>query len=211
MALLEQAKQVARQDILAGIDLAKKDVADDIKLRTIKYKKSGDKIVASAIISSGDKTVKINRQYGADSAGDAIQCARKILASLGALEAIMAAGEDDDIEGPEMDPVVEPEFVGDNNVTDAVDDLADAVEDIQDDLQDIQEDEVTIHSENNIEGHLIAECEKCTGIFISAMVKSDQKVDSITGVCPLCGKESIQKFKWVIDALEYEDGTLINI
>ena len=211
MALLEQAKQVARQDILAGIDLAKKDVADDIKLRTIKYKKSGDKIVASAIISSGDKTASINRQYGADSTGDAIQCARKILASLGALEAIMAAGEDDDIGVSETDSVLEPEFVGDDNVTDAVDDLADAVEDIQYDLQDIQEDEVTIHSENNIEGHLIAECEKCTGIFISAMVKSDQKVDSITGVCPLCGKESIQKFKWVIDALEYEDGTLINI
>lgn len=211
MALLEQAKQVARQDILAGIELAKKDVADDIKLRTIKYKKSGDKIVASAIISSGDKTAKINRQYRAGSTGDAIQCARKILASLGALETIMAAGEDDDMNVSETDSVLEPEFVGDNNVTDAVDNLADAVEDIQDDLQDIQEDEVTIHSENNIEGHLIAECEKCTGIFISAMVKSDQKVDSITGVCPLCGKESIQKFKWVVDALEYEDGTLINI
>ena len=85
---------------------------------------------------------------------------------------------------------------------DNLDDIADTIDDMQDQLDEVQEDDVNIDMDNNVEGHLIAECDKCHGIFISAMVESDQEVDKITGICPLCEKESDQYFKWVIKAIE---------
>ena len=89
-----------------------------------------------------------------------------------------------------------------DNATDAfadqVDDMADNIEDIQDSIEDVEQDDIDIDIENNITGHYIAECEKCKGIFISATVKSDQAVSSVSGVCPLCQEESEQYLKWYI-------------
>lgn len=85
---------------------------------------------------------------------------------------------------------------------DTIDTLADNVEDIQDQVDDIQEDDVNIEIDNNISGHYIAECERCHGIFISAVIESDQDVDSITGICPLCDHETIQDLKWIIKDVE---------
>lgn len=90
----------------------------------------------------------------------------------------------------------------DDTFDDNLDDMAETIDDMQDQLDEIQEDDVDIEIDNNIEGHLIAECDKCHGIFISAMIDSDQEVDKITGICPLCNKESDQYFKWVINAIE---------
>jgi len=86
----------------------------------------------------------------------------------------------------------------DNAFADQVDDMADSIEDIQDSIDDVKEDDIDIDIENNITGHYIAECEKCKGIFISATVKSDQAVSSVSGVCPLCQEESEQYLKWYI-------------
>lgn len=86
----------------------------------------------------------------------------------------------------------------DNAFADQVDDMADNIEDMQDAIEDIDEDEVNIDIDNNITGHYIAECEKCKGIFISATVKSDQAVSSVSGVCPLCQEETEQYLKWYI-------------
>ena len=86
----------------------------------------------------------------------------------------------------------------DNAFADQVDDMADNIEDIQDSIDDVKEDDIDIDIENNITGHYIAECEKCKGIFISATVKSDQSVSSVSGVCPLCQEESEQYLKWYI-------------
>lgn len=86
----------------------------------------------------------------------------------------------------------------DNAFADQVDDMADSIEDIQDSIDDVKEDDIDIDIENNITGHYIAECEKCKGIFISATVKSDQSVSSVSGVCPLCQEESEQHLKWYI-------------
>ena len=72
-------------------------------------------------------------------------------------------------------------------------------ETFDDNLDDMAD---TIEIDNNIDGHLIAECDKCHGIFISAMIESDQEVEKISGICPLCEKESDQYIKWVVKAIE---------
>ena len=109
---------------------------------------------------------------------------------------IVAADEDfgDDFGTEYMD---EP-----SDVEDTIDDIADDIEDIQDDLDDIEEDDIHIEVENNIEDHYIAECDRCHGIFISAVIESDQVVENISGVCPLCEKESDQYLYWVIKKVE---------
>ena len=103
------------------------------------------------------------------------------------------AGVDEDV-----DRIVEDDEAFD----DTLDDIADSVEDMQDTLDEVQEDDIDIEVDNNVEGHLIAECDKCHGIFISAMIESEQEVEKISGICPLCDKESDQYFKWVIHAIE---------
>ena len=64
--------------------------------------------------------------------------------------------------------------------------------------ENIEEDDVAIDIDNNIVNHLIAECENCKGIFISAMIASDQDIESINGICPLCNKDTTQTLKWII-------------
>lgn len=109
---------------------------------------------------------------------------------------ITAAGEEentfvDDIEEEDEDAV-----------TDAIDDVSDQIEDLQDQVDEVDEDTVDIEIENNIDGHYIAECDVCHGVFISAMIESDEDVECISGVCPLCQKESDQYLKWLVKAVD---------
>ena len=90
----------------------------------------------------------------------------------------------------------------DDAVVDTLGDMSDQLDDIQDQVDEIDEDEVDIETDNNIAEHYIAECDVCHGIFISAMLQSDQDVSNISGVCPLCGKESEQFLKWVVKPVE---------
>ena len=116
---------------------------------------------------------------------------------------IVAADEDFQAEDDQELGFDEPTFGEDEDTfDDNLDDMADAIDDMQDQLDEVQEDDIDIEIDNNVEGHLIAECDKCHGIFISAMMESDQEVDKISGICPLCDKESDQYFKWVIKAIE---------
>lgn len=115
---------------------------------------------------------------------------------------IVAADEDFMDLDAEMDADVDRIAEDDEAFDDTLDDIADSVEDMQDTLDEVQEDDVDIEVDNNVEGHLIAECDKCHGIFISAMIESEQEVEKISGICPLCDKESDQYFKWVIHAIE---------
>jgi len=64
--------------------------------------------------------------------------------------------------------------------------------------EDGQQDGSSIDIDNNIVNHLIAECQNCHGIFISAMLASDQLIESINGVCPLCNKNTEQFLKWIV-------------
>ena len=86
-----------------------------------------------------------------------------------------------------------------------LDDMADNIEDIQDTVEDVTEDSVDIEVSNNIANHYIAECEKCHNIFISAVVASDQDLNSVHGICPVCEEESDQDLKWVIREVDSED------
>ena len=81
-----------------------------------------------------------------------------------------------------------------------LDSLSDDLDHIKDLIEDdiMSEDPTSIAIDNNIEQHYIAECEECKGVFISAVVKSDQKVDKISGICPLCEKSTDQYLRWVI-------------
>lgn len=80
----------------------------------------------------------------------------------------------------------------------ALDGEENAAEVAEDMGEDGQQDGSTIEVENNITNHLIAECQNCHGIFISAMIASDQPVESINGVCPLCNKDTEQSLLWII-------------
>ena len=115
---------------------------------------------------------------------------------------IVAADEDFMDLDAEMDADVDRIAEDDEAFDDTLDDIADSVEDMQDTLDEVQEDDVDIEIDNNIDGHLIAECDKCHGIFISAMIESDQDVEKISGICPLCERESDQYIKWVVKAIE---------
>ena len=66
----------------------------------------------------------------------------------------------------------------------------------------ITADDNNIEINNNINNHYIAECENCGGIFISAVTQSDQQISYITGVCPLCEKETNQYLRWVIKNID---------
>lgn len=90
----------------------------------------------------------------------------------------------------------------DDSFEDTLDDMADDIEDMQDAVDEVTEDDVNIDNDNNIEGHYIAECEKCKGIFISAVTESDQIVTKISGTCPLCEKESDQYLRWIVKPVE---------
>ena len=113
------------------------------------------------------------------------------------------AAEDDELN---MTPNLREIDDLDDSFSDQLEDVADTVEDIQDTVtdDDHQEDSVNIEIENNISGHYIAECNKCKNVFISATVLSDQIVECVTGVCPICREESDQYLKWVIKPVEEE-------
>lgn len=77
----------------------------------------------------------------------------------------------------------------------------DIVDDV-DNIDDIEEDNVDIETDNNIANHYIAECDNCHGVFISAVPESDQQVEKISGICPLCDKDSDQYLKWIIRSVD---------
>ena len=91
---------------------------------------------------------------------------------------------------------------GDPDIDDTLEDVSDQLDDLQDTVDEYIEDDVSIDTDNNIDNHYIAECDHCHGVFISAVVLSDQTVDHISGICPLCEKESDQYLKWVIKPIE---------
>ena len=66
------------------------------------------------------------------------------------------------------------------------------------DEEDIDQDDVLINIDNNIEGKYIAECDRCGGIFISAVSVSDNLTESIHGICPLCDHDTDQFLKWYV-------------
>lgn len=90
----------------------------------------------------------------------------------------------------------------DDNMAETLDDMSDQLDDLQEDVEEVQEDDIDIDVENNIEGHYIAECEMCHGVFISAVIENEQHPEKVSGVCPLCGKDSDQYLKWIVHLVD---------
>lgn len=111
---------------------------------------------------------------------------------------VVAAEEDMMLDDSAVD-MLDDEGV--DNMDDTIDNIADAVEDLQDSVDEIKEDDESIEVENNIEDHFIAECDRCNGIFISAVKESDSPTEYVHGVCPLCQEETDQHLKWVVRAV----------
>lgn len=110
---------------------------------------------------------------------------------------------DDDFDEIPHEPVEDDTVADDDSITDTLNNMSEQLDDLQDDITDpSNEDDINIDINNNIDNHYIAECEKCHGIFISSLIASDQRVESIHGVCPLCDKESDQYLKWIVEAVE---------
>lgn len=90
---------------------------------------------------------------------------------------------------------------GTDSTDETIDDIATAVEDLQDSVDEVVQDDESIEVDNNIEDHYVAECDRCKGIFISAVKESDSPMEYVHGVCPLCQEETDQHLKWVIRAV----------
>ena len=116
---------------------------------------------------------------------------------INATTTIFAADDEDMLDMPE-----EFSEFGDDPISDTLDNIEDKVSDLQDSIDEVQEDEIDIEVDNNIANKYIAECDKCHGVFISAIPESDQLIDKGSGICPLCDSESDQYLKWVVKEVD---------
>lgn len=229
MSVFGQIKTYATEDISEAVRLANEKYKLEAKLNKLTYDCDDDietaddaSCIVNASISAGDKTINLSFEYVVSD--DEIYCSDDV-ASLAKLikskllgeviaatsdrpltsVAVTAADDDEDTEEPAVDDFSGfdefDEFGDPADIADSVDDLADSVDELQDRIDETDPDEVNIDIDNNIDEHYIAECERCHGVFISAVVESDQMVDSISGICPLCEKETTQYLKWVIKAV----------
>jgi len=209
-------KQYANEDINAAL----KAVSNNMKLSSMSFDKDGvDKnsdeytVYATAIIACPDLKLQFEfiMEYVVTSDGSvyASGTVDEFADSLEDRYAACESGEDGEPitastrvkRQPIMAAEDEDEFI------DTVDDLSDSVDDIQDTLDEIdgteiEEDEVDIEVDNNIANHYIAECDTCHGLFISALIESDQEVEKVSGVCPLCNKDTDQYLKFIVRPIE---------
>ena len=103
----------------------------------------------------------------------------------------------------DLDELEDAEMIEDyDGISDNLDELSDSVQELQDSIDDINPDPVDIEIYNNISDHYIAECDLCQGVFITSLMESDARIDSIHGICPICNQESEQFIKWVIKSVE---------
>lgn len=123
-------------------------------------------------------------------------------------------GAEGDEEGEDDESAFDDDFMSfddssnvedDDSLSDDLDQMSDQLEELQDNIEDIRQDDPSIDINNNIDNHYIAECDSCHGIFISAVIQSDQDVDKISGVCPLCERETDQYLKWVVKAVDQDE------
>lgn len=196
-------KTATRSDVKCTSNGSLIECSMDIKLDdktvvpfTWKYEVSGEDVYSSL-----DASTWLNFVYNVKRAG-AVEAAAKIRKHS---TAIFAADDDyaaiDSFESPTE------EFNDDEGgIADDVEEVQDQVEEIKDDIDNMDEDDIDIEIDNNIANHYIAECDNCHGVFISAMLETDQQVDHISGVCPLCQKDTDQKLKWIIRSVTDEDG-----
>lgn len=130
-----------------------------------------------------------------------VTAAHKIYAAEDEFDDMTFDDFDDDM-GRGSDVEMTDSDLSEDEIQSQLDSISDSIDDLQDGLDDMSEDDVSIEIDNNIGDHYIAECDKCQGIFISAIVQSTQPISKITGICPLCNEETEQYLKWVVKDVE---------
>lgn len=219
MTLFQQIKQYGTKDIEAVIKHLNYMVGKNFKVSDVKYICDEDKLengtedgLCKVVVTLSEGVNKLVLRWSYWTDGDDIVMDTNVrdIATQGKKKydksvqiksstAIMAADDEDAFFADESEGIL---YEDDVSIGDDIDALSDQVEDLQDSVDDVEEDDVDIELDNNIGDHYIAECEGCHGIFISAMIESDQVVEKITGTCPLCEKETDQYLKWVVKAVE---------
>lgn len=106
--------------------------------------------------------------------------------------------EDDFNDAEFEDEEVVEEDVDPDTLIDSINNIQKAIEDVREQIEDVEQDDIDIAMNNNITDHYIAECDRCKGVFISAVSATDTPVESVTGQCPLCKKETTQYLNWII-------------
>jgi len=188
MSIHPSIKTYADDDITAAITAASKISNKNFEIKSVSLNRTGGKssygISATAIITSAatNRDHKIHLKYKVKG--------ENVFASddLDTIAQRIVAADGDEFTEDFTD--YDDQFFGENP------------DDIQESDEEIEEDEVNIEIENNIADHFIAECDRCQGVFISALIETDQEVEIITGKCPLCEKESDQHLKWIIKDVE---------
>lgn len=214
MSIKDTFKQYAQEDAeeIKSILSDEYDIDVDVFSVNVEYREDDHPYaqVVAGFVTSEDVFATVDFQYDSEdnevfidqSTTDLAERVAEELKSQGVkatTKSIIYAADDDDTEGfADADEDESFDDFGDDSIEDNIDELSDQVEDLQDSIDEVTEDESSIDVDNNIENHYIAECESCHGIFISAVVESDQKVQKISGICPLCEKETDQYLNWII-------------
>ena len=216
MSIKDTFKQYAQEDAeeIKSILFDEYDIDVDVFSVNVEYREDDHPYaqVVAGFVTSEDVFATVDFQYDSEdnevfidqSTTDLAERVAEELKSQGvkaATKSIIYAADDDDTEGfadADSDDESFDNFGDDDSIEDNIDELSDQVEDLQDSIDEVTQDAPSIDVDNNIENHYIAECESCHGIFISAVVESDQKVQKISGICPLCEKEADQYLNWVI-------------
>lgn len=182
-----------QDEVTASAKAIKYDVTKDYIEATCTFELDGDSK------SSVQSSIRYSLEDGVVYANKNISDVTKAILSDISVSTPITAAEDDEDEFGFDD--FEDEGFNDEPMEDSGEDEEIPLEEGEE-LED-PEEEPNIETENNIENHYIVECDRCHGIFISALVESDQVIDHISGVCPLCEKESDQYVKWVVKPVEF--------
>ncbi len=204
--IVQKIKTIAKNDFNTIEENLKKKNSDiTASIDDMKFSIKRDRVEATCRFQDSESldAIEASINYSTDSRGVFADANVKDVSTaiLSAMTTIIAADDEDAMgfDDPEFDNFddFDEEFTGEDDFVVDGDLSLDEEEEYED-----PESDPDIETDNNIEGHYIAECDRCHGIFISALVESDQQVEYISGICPLCEKESDQYIKWIIKPVE---------
>lgn len=203
---LHEIQKIAKkdfEDIQASINNNTEGLTASIN--SINYILKDDVVTATCSLQFNDEAkdiVEASIDYQEDEEGIFADCSVDEVTSavMSALKTPILAAE-----GDEDEEVEAFDFDAFDDQPEEVDEEVEVEETSEEESEEMEdpESDPDIEVDNNIEGHYIVECDRCHGIFISALVESDQVIDHISGICPLCEKESDQYIKWVVKPVEF--------
>lgn len=208
---LQEIQGIAKkdfEDVTASINLNQNDIRASVQ--NLKYFEKENMVTCTCVFNftGTDDVIEASINYedkadGIYADADIADVATAVLSAMhDTVVTPITAADDDEVAADDafdFDAEESPDFGTDDSFDEELD--AEGSEFI-DEYED-PEEQPNIDTDNNIAGHYIVECNRCHGIFISALMESDQQVEFISGVCPLCEKESDQYIKWVVKPVEF--------